>query len=91
MLGLLALGWALLVAPVLHRETHSHGTSHSHGPSSNQKHGDGSLEHQALAFTQAPALVSFDVVAVPVELSLALEPKPVMLAAVRRVENSQAP
>lgn len=58
-LGLIALGWALLVAPVLHRETHAHGTQHSHGPAApGTQHGAGSLEHQALAFLSTPAVVS---------------------------------
>lgn len=61
-LGLVALGWCLLVAPVLHRETHAEGTKHSHGapaPSQQQgNHGEGSFEHQLAVFVAPPAAPS---------------------------------
>jgi hypothetical protein len=55
-LGLVALGWCLLVAPVLHRETHVEGRKHSHGAPAQQEknHGEGSFEHQLAVFV-APA------------------------------------
>jgi hypothetical protein len=56
-LGLVALGWCLLVAPALHRETHAEGRKHSHGVPSQQQqrnHGEGSFEHQLAVFV-APA------------------------------------
>ena len=67
LLGLLALSWALLVAPVLHREAHAHGDhGHRHGPTAPLKHGEGSLEHQLLAWVDAPAVVMPSGVWVPV-------------------------
>src|SRR4051812_27750652 len=55
-LGLVALSWCLLVAPVLHRETHAAGRKHSHGlPSQQRSHGEGSFEHQLAVFVAPPA------------------------------------
>ena len=53
-LGLWALGWALVVAPALHAVEHGH--AHHHGaPADTSQHGDGSLEHhQALLLQQPP-------------------------------------
>lgn len=90
-LGLIALGWALLVAPLVHRETHAHGTAHSHGPNSPLKHGDGSLEHQALAFFDAPSLVEPTPVFLALNLTQHHAPDSVDAPQLRRVEQSQAP
>lgn len=48
------LAFGLLVAPLLHGIDHGH--SHSHGPAQS-RHGDGSLEHQSLAFSSPAAIV----------------------------------
>lgn len=56
MLGLVALVWALVVAPALHAVEHAHGHQHHHGaPSDGSHHGDGSLEHQHALFVDPPA------------------------------------
>lgn len=92
MLGLLALAWALLAAPLLHRAAHAHGHAHRHaGDAPAQPHGQGSLEHQLAVFT-APALaavVSFFVVAR--RLPRVAAPRPVVLVARRLVARAQAP
>lgn len=92
MLGLLALAWCLVAAPMLHRLTHSHGTQHAHGgPVKPGGHGDGTFEHQSIAFTSAPA----QPVVAPVVLALvqreAVAPEAPSLISSRRVEQSQAP
>jgi len=84
-LGLVALAWCLLIAPVLHRETHAHGTQHAH------QHDGGNFEHQSIAF-----LAPVDGAEVPgVWLALApvgeVAPRPVVLISQRRVEQAQAP
>lgn len=96
-LGLVVLGWGLLVGPLLHRETHSHGVAHSHGtpakkqtPASDQ-HGVGSVEHQAVAFTSAPAAPALALVLLPLQSSQQLAPFAPSVSAQRRVEQSQAP
>jgi hypothetical protein len=54
-LGLVALGWALVAAPVLHTVEHAHGHRHHHGaPGDTAPHGDGSFEHQHVLFVEAP-------------------------------------
>lgn len=54
-LGLVALGWALVVAPALHAVEHAHGHRHHHGaPSDASHHGNGSFEHQHALFVDAP-------------------------------------
>ena len=99
MLGLVALTWCLLVAPVLHRETHSHGTKHAHqGPGdsresrdSRESHGSGSFEHFAVSFV-APGEV---VVGARVVVAMGEQPGVGQVApsvrGLRRVEMSQAP
>ncbi|MEW6431263.1 MAG: hypothetical protein AB1730_07110 [Myxococcota bacterium] len=55
-LGLVALGWGLVLAPVLHAVEHAHGHAHHHGaPASQPRHGDGSVEHQQAVFLDPPA------------------------------------
>lgn len=86
MLGLMALAWCLVVAPMLHRLTHAHGHQHTHsGPV------QGSFEHQSVMFTQAPTM-SF---VAPVMLALVVRevgvPEVPELISARRVEQSQAP
>lgn len=47
-LGLLVLGWALVVAPLVHTVEHAHGHAHHHGaPAKGEPatHGVGSAEH----------------------------------------------
>lgn len=64
------LAFGLLIAPLLHGIDHGH--SHSHGPAQ-ARHGDGSLEHQSLAFA-SPAVVvepTFFAVALGAPASLA--------------------
>jgi hypothetical protein len=91
-LGLVALAWGLLVAPLLHRETHAHGHSHSHGPAQpSAPHGGGSLEHQALSFVESPAAPAPVFIATVVTLPAAPGPAWVVPSALRRVEQSQAP
>ncbi len=92
-LGLVALGWCLLVAPVLHRQTHVEGTKHSHGvPAQPQRsHGEGSFEHQLAVFValgEAPVLVAGLTAVETDELLLLEAPR---LSSIRRVEMSQAP
>ncbi len=99
MLGLVALTWCLLVAPVLHRETHSHGTKHSHqGPGdsrpsqdSRESHGSGSFEHFAVSFV-APGevMARAHVVVAMRELAAVVRVAP-SVRGLRRVEMSQAP
>lgn len=83
-LGLLALAWCLLVAPMLHRLTHAHGHSHTHATSAN-------FEHQNLSFTapSGPPLM----VAMVTRLEVAREVRPAApsVESLRRVEQSQAP
>lgn len=96
-LGLVVLGWGLLVSPLLHRDAHAHGVAHTHGPSgkhvpvSNEQHGADSLEHQAVAFTSAPALPDGVVALLAVKWTHDVEPGAPWVAAPRRVEQSQAP
>lgn len=91
-LGLVALAWGLLVAPLVHREVHSHaGGKHSHGPVKSGQHGVGSVEHQAVSFVAAA------VMAVPVWVAVSLGdqwvagPVAVALARLRLVAQAQAP
>jgi hypothetical protein len=50
-LGLVLLGLALVVTPLLHQLDHGH--EHHHGPvAPGGAHGAGSLEHQLAAFTK---------------------------------------
>jgi hypothetical protein len=92
-LGLVALAWGLLVAPLVHREAHSHaGGKHSHGPAkSGEQHGVGSLEHQAVSFVAAPVVQAPVLVAVAVGVPRVAVPEVVALSRLRRVEQSQAP
>ncbi len=53
---LLAFGFVL--APLLHRAQHAHGDEHHHHAPAHQRHGDGALEHQQLAFASAPLVAS---------------------------------
>ncbi len=86
MLGLVALAWCLLIAPVLHRQTHAHGTGHSHGAPNT-----GNFEHQSVTFTaaaQAPTVAPVLLAVVVREAALPATPE---LSSARRVEQSQAP
>ncbi len=92
MLGLLALAWCLVAAPLLHRLTHAHGHQHTHsGPVKPGGHGDGSFEHQSVTFTAGATMP----VVTPVLLALvvrdAVVPQAPALVSPRRVEQSQAP
>jgi hypothetical protein len=83
-LGLLALAWCLLVAPVLHRLTHAHGHSHTHATSAN-------FEHQNLSFTapaEPPVLLAM---VMRLELEREVRPEAPYVELLRRVEQSQAP
>jgi hypothetical protein len=83
-LGLVALAWCLLVAPALHRLTHTHGHAHTHATS-------GNFEHQNLSFTAPPAPLVM--VAVVTRLEQVRDARPVApsVEPLRRVEQSQAP
>lgn len=95
-LGALLLGWALVLAPVVHvlvghAARHAHG--HSHGPAQpdDAPHGQGSLEHgSALVHATAAAPALFLVL---VSLASVAEPSPQSpcLAVWPRVEQSQGP
>ena len=92
-LGLVALGWCLLVAPVLHRQTHVEGTKHSHGAPapSERSHGEGSFEHQLAVFVapgEAPLVLAR---MTAVEARKPITPDVPLVSALRRVEMSQAP
>jgi hypothetical protein len=92
-LGLVALGWCLLVAPLLHRQTHVEGTKHTHGApaQSERNHGEGSFEHQLAVFVAPPAapVVFGDFTALA---SLELRaPRAPWIVELRRVEQAQAP
>jgi hypothetical protein len=93
-LGLALLGWALIVAPAVHQQTHAHSTKHSHqshsGPAKNDSHGEGSFEHQAIGFL-SPTALSFTRLAVSQTEALIDEPHRVHRVAFRRVEQAQAP
>lgn len=92
-LGLVALGWCLLVAPLLHRQTHVEGTQHTHGApaQSERTHGDGSFEHQLAVFLAPPAAPAlFGDLTALAALDLAVPATPWRVAP-RRVEQSQAP
>jgi hypothetical protein len=91
-LGLLALAWALLAAPLLHRAAHAHGHAHHHGDEvPPAQHGHGSLEHQQALFLPAPKLASPVFVAVRRPLaSLAVPARP-ELTHRRAVAQAQAP
>ena len=83
-LGLVALAWCLLVAPALHRLTHSHGHAHTHATS-------GNFEHQNLSFTapaEPPVMVALVTRLERVREARPAEPRVELL---RRVEQSQAP
>ncbi|MFZ5439284.1 MAG: hypothetical protein ACOZQL_04705 [Myxococcota bacterium] len=91
-LGLVLLAWGLLVAPLVHRESHAHGHRHSHGPTQpSSPHGAASLEHQALSFVEGPATPT------PIFLASLLVVRPELVPQTperrvhRRVEQSQAP
>lgn len=91
-LGLLALAWCLVVAPVLHRLTHAHGHQHTHTtPVKQQGHGDGTFEHQSVTFTAAAAAPTLTLQLVALATQPALTPTPPDLAALRRVEQPGAP
>lgn len=83
-LGLVALAWCLLVAPLLHGLTHAHGHAHTHATA-------GNFEHQSLSFT--PPAAPPVLVAVVTRLPLVRDAAPSSPAveAPRRVEQSQAP
>ncbi len=92
-LGLVALGWCLLVAPVLHRQTHLEGTKHSHGApaQSERSHGEGSFEHQLAVFVapgEAPVVVAR---LMAIEARDFVLPEAPWVSSLRRVEMSQAP
>lgn len=90
-LGLVALAWGLLLGPLLHREVHAHGEHHSHGPSPRLPHGAGSVEHQAIDLTAAPALPELTYVAWAVRWAPPVAPRPVSFDAPRPVAQPQAP
>lgn len=83
-LGLVALGWCLLVAPVLHRETHAHGTPHTH-----QQHAN--FEHQSIAFVAPVDQVEVPGVWLALAAPVEAAPRAVTVRSQRRVEQSQAP
>ncbi len=84
MLTLLALGWCLLLAPALHRLTHTHGVQHTH-------EAGGSFEHHDLAFAAPsnalePVLLAQRFTRLPL-----LTPAPAILKARHSLEQPQAP
>lgn len=84
MLGLLALAWCLVFAPVLHRLTHAHGHQHTH-------RADGTFEHQSVVFTQAPTPPLVAPVLLALVAGEAVAPEVPELISPRRVEQAQAP
>lgn len=91
-LGLLALAWALLAAPLLHRVAHAHGHAHHHGeelPPS--QHGQGSLEHQQATFLATPAAAPPVFVAVRLPRAAVAAPARPALMPRRAVAQAQAP
>ncbi len=84
MLGLLALGWCLLVAPLLHRFVHAHGVDHTH-------QAGGSFEHQDLHFTAPPQLPALAALVYPVVQPGLTRPTAPTLRAARPVAQPQAP
>ncbi|MEW5737996.1 MAG: hypothetical protein AB1938_03665 [Myxococcota bacterium] len=92
-LGLLVLGWALVVAPVLHAVEHSHGHAHQHGAPAQgpASHGDGSLEHGKAVFHSSPAWPVVVAVWQPLAAPEALRPEAPALVASFRPEQPQGP
>jgi hypothetical protein len=90
-LGLLALTWGLVVAPLLHSREHGH--RHTHGAPVQQpgSHGVGSVEH-LLAIANEPVEVALTaVIWFALSTQRALVPQPTFLAARHRAEQPQAP
>lgn len=91
-LGLVTLGWALVVAPALHTVEHVHGHRHHHGaPSDSSHHGDGSVEHQHALFVDPPAAPVLVAQWRPLARVEALRPEAPSLAASFRPEQPQGP
>ncbi len=94
-LGLVALAWCLLIAPVVHRETHAHGSKHSHGAPgqlpNDGSHGSGSFEHQLVAFVAPAVAPSLSGTLLVLGQPSLVAPAAPSLRALRRVEQSQAP
>ncbi|MCC6336887.1 MAG: hypothetical protein IT380_23210 [Myxococcales bacterium] len=92
-LGLLALGWALVISPVLHAVEHSHGHAHSHGAPAPRPgaHGEGSVEHGKAVFQSAPAMPVLVAVWQPLERTESLAPEAPSLASSFRPEQPQGP
>lgn len=90
-LGLMALAWCLVFAPVLHRLTHSHGHRHAHSGAPTDQHGAGTFEHQSVTFTNVATSPVVTLQLFAVFTPRALAPVPPELSALRRVEQSQAP
>lgn len=83
-LGLVALAWCLLVAPLLHGLTHAHGHAHTHATS-------GNFEHQSVSFTAPAEPPTMVALVTRVELRRETPPLIPSVESRRRVEQSQAP
>jgi hypothetical protein len=55
-LGLVILGWALVVSPVLHAVEHGHAHAHGAPSPAPASHGAGSVEHAKAVFQSSPAV-----------------------------------
>ncbi|MFO0600341.1 MAG: hypothetical protein U0228_33840 [Myxococcaceae bacterium] len=89
-LGLVLLGWGLLVAPLLHASTHAHGHAHSHGLPQGP-HGAGTLEHLSLACLETPALPELVPQLTIVALREPIAPAAPAVFVPRRAEQPQGP
>lgn len=94
-LGLVALGWALVLAPVLHAVEHAHGHAHHHGAPAHAPppghHADGSVEHQQALFVDPPAAPVLVATWQPLPRPQPAAPEPPTLAAHFRPEQPQGP
>ncbi len=93
-LGLLVLGWGLVLGPTLHRAfTHASGEEHSHhhpgAPTA--PHGEGSLEHGKAVFADAPVALTVALFVVAVSVVAVEVPLTPSLTAQYRTEQPQGP
>lgn len=92
LLALGLLGWALVVAPLVHAVSHGHSYSHAHGslPTSSS-HGDGSFEHHRALIASPPAMPVVPLVLLAMNVREAAAPRAPFVRPHRISEQPQGP
>lgn len=91
LLALGLLGWALVVAPLVHASSHGHAHTHAGSLPSSSTHGDGSFEHQRALLSSPPVTVVVPLVLVASRVVEAPSPRAPFVERHRTSELPQGP